>query len=71
MKQGTPSERTPYKARVSMSRFDVAFNILMILGAGLVFLKIKKLVTWDWVIVLAPVCIAVLIKILFIFLNRA
>ncbi len=54
-----------------MSRFDVVFNILMISGAVLVFLKIKKLVTWDWVIVLAPVCIAVLIKILYSFLNRA
>jgi len=54
-----------------MSAFDVFFNTWMTLAAVLVFLRIKKLITWEWGFVLAPVCIAVLIKGVFIFLNRA
>jgi len=54
-----------------MSMFDVFFNAWMTLAAVLVFLKIKKLITWDWGFVLAPVVVAFLIKGYFIFLNRA
>ena len=53
-----------------MSAFDVLFTILMALSAVLVFLKMKKLIRWDWSIVLAPAVIAFLIKIHFIFVNR-
>lgn len=53
-----------------MSAFDVVFATLMISSAVLVFLKVKKLITWDWSIVLAPSVIAFLIKIHFIFVNR-
>jgi hypothetical protein len=45
-----------------MSTFDAFFNTWMTLAAVLVFLKIKKLVTWDWAIVVAPVVVAFLIK---------
>jgi len=54
-----------------MSAFDLVFNIWMTLAAVLVFLKVKKLITWDWGIVLAPVVVAILIKGYLIFLNRA
>jgi len=54
-----------------MSAFDVAFSILTILGAGLVFLKLKNLITWSWGIVLAPVVVAFLMKAHLIFVNRA
>jgi hypothetical protein len=54
-----------------MSAFDVVFNIWMTLAAVLVFLKVKKLVTWDWGIVLAPVVVAILIKAYLILVNRA
>jgi hypothetical protein len=54
-----------------MSAFDVVFNIWMTLAAVLVFLKVKKLVTWDWGIVLAPVVVAILIKAYLVFVNRA
>jgi hypothetical protein len=54
-----------------MLAFDAVFNILMIVAAVLVFLKIKKLIMWDWGVVLAPACIAILLKILSIFLKRA
>lgn len=56
--------------RVSMSAFDMFFNIWMTLAAVLVFLKLKKLITWDWAIVLAPVCVAVLVKGYFILFNH-
>jgi len=46
------------------------FNIWMIMAAILVFLKIKKLVKWDWGIVLAPACVGVLFKLAFVFFNR-
>jgi ABC-type uncharacterized transport system permease subunit len=64
-------ERTPYEVEVSMSGFDVFFNTWMTLAALLVFLRIKKFIGWDWGIVLAPVCIGVLMKGVFVFLNRA
>ena len=54
-----------------MLAFDAVFNILMIVAAVLVFLKIKKLIMWDWVVVLAPLCIAVLMKILSVVLKTA
>ena len=57
--------------RVFMSMFDVFFNAWMTLAAVLVFLKIKKLITWDWGFVLAPVVVAFLIKGYLIFVNRA
>jgi hypothetical protein len=50
-----------------MSAFDLVFSILMALSAVLVFLKQRRLITWDWSIVLAPAVIAFLIKIHFIF----
>jgi hypothetical protein len=53
-----------------VSAFDVLFTILMTLAAILVFLKVRKLITWDWSIVLAPAVIAFLIKIHFIFVNH-
>ena len=65
------STGTPYKVRGTMSAFDVVFNIWMTLAAVLVFLKVKKLVTWDWGIVLAPVVVAILLKAYLIFVNRA
>ena len=54
-----------------MSAFDMFFNIWMTLAAVLVFLKLKKLITWDWAIVLAPVCVAVLVKGYFILFDHA
>jgi len=57
--------------RVSMSAFDMFFNTWMTLAAILVFLKLKKLVTWDWAIVLAPACVAVLVKGYLFFFNHA
>jgi hypothetical protein len=54
-----------------MSTLDLLFNNLMILAAVLVLLKIKKYITWDWGIVLAPLVVAFLIKGYLIFLNRA
>jgi len=54
-----------------MPTLDVLFNNLMIFGAVLFFLKIKKFITWDWGIVLAPVVVAFLIKGYLIFINRA
>jgi hypothetical protein len=52
-----------------MLGFGAVFNILMILAAVLVFLKVKKLIMWDWGVVLAPACIAVLLKIVSLFLK--
>jgi hypothetical protein len=46
------------------------FNIWMILAGVLVFLKIKKLLKWDWPVVLAPACVGILAKGLLMFLNR-
>ena len=54
-----------------MSAFDMFFNTWMTLAAVLVFLKLKKLITWDWGIVLAPACVAVLVKGYLIFFNHA
>jgi hypothetical protein len=54
-----------------MLGFDAVFNILMVLAAVLFFLKVKKLIMWGWGVVLAPACIAILLKILSIFLKRA
>ena len=54
-----------------MLGFDAVFNILMVFAAVLVFLKVKKLTMWGWGVVLAPACIAILLKILSIFLKRA
>lgn len=54
-----------------MPAIDMVFNIWMIVAAVLVFLKFKKLITWDWGIVLAPVFVAVIFKIAFSFFNRA
>jgi len=56
---------------VSVTAFDLVFNIWMTLAAILVFLKVKKLITWDWGIVLAPVVVAILIKGYLIFVNHA
>jgi uncharacterized membrane protein len=56
--------------RVSMLAFDIIFTTLMTLAAVLVFLKIKKLITWDWSIVLAPAVVAFLMKAYLIFVNR-
>ena len=54
-----------------MSTFDVLFSSWMTLAAILVFLKIKKLITWDWGIVVAPVVVAFLVKGYLILFNRA
>ena len=54
-----------------MLTFEAFFNAWMTLAAVLVFLKVKKLITWDWGIVLAPVVVAILIKAYLIFVNRA
>ena len=54
-----------------MAILDSLFNYLMIFGAVLFFLKVKKLIMWGWGVVLAPACIAILLKILSIFLKRA
>jgi len=54
-----------------MSTFDVFFNAWMTLAAVLVFLKIKKLITWDWGIIVAPVVVAFLVKGYLILFNRA
>jgi len=54
-----------------MSGFDGFFNVWMTLAAVLVFLKIKKLITWDWGIVVAPLVVALLMKGYLIFFNRA
>ena len=54
-----------------MPAIDMVFNIWMIVAAVLVFLKFKKLITWDWGIVLAPVIVAVVMKLAAIFFNRA
>jgi len=54
-----------------MSAFDVFFNTWMTFAAVLVFLRLKKLITWDWGIVLAPVCVAVLLKGYLMFFSRA
>jgi hypothetical protein len=54
-----------------MATLDALFNYLMIFGAVLFFLKVKKFITWDWGIVLAPVVIALLIKGYLIFFSRA
>jgi hypothetical protein len=53
-----------------MLGFDTVFNILMILAAVLVFLKIKKLITWDRGIVVAPLVVALLMKGYLIFVNH-
>jgi hypothetical protein len=47
---------------VSMSVFDLIFTFLMALSALLVFLKQRRLIAWNWSIVLAPLVIAFLIK---------
>jgi hypothetical protein len=52
-----------------MSAFDLVFTVLMALSAVLVFLKQRRLIAWDWSIVLAPAVIAFLIKIHFIFVT--
>ena len=57
--------------KVSMSTLDVLFSNLMIFGAVFFFLRIKKFITWDWGLVLAPVVVALLIKGYLIFVNRA
>lgn len=54
-----------------MPAFDVFFNIWMISAAVLVFLKFKKLITWDWGVVLAPVIVAVVMKLAAVLFNRA
>jgi len=54
-----------------MPGFDVIFNAWMTLAAVLVFLKVKKLITWDWGIVLAPVVVAFIVKGYLILFNRA
>ena len=54
-----------------MPAFDMFFNIWMIFAAVLVFLKFKKLVTWDWGVVLAPVVVAVVMKLAAVFFNHA
>lgn len=53
-----------------MPTFDLFFNIWMTLAAILVFLKLKKLIVWDWGIVLAPVWVAVIMKLALYFFNR-
>jgi hypothetical protein len=53
-----------------MFPFDAFFNAWMILSAALVFLKVKKLVAWEWPIVLAPACVGIAVKALYFFLNR-
>jgi hypothetical protein len=45
-----------------MSVFDLVFTFLMALSALLVFLKQRRLIAWNWSIVLAPLVIAFLIK---------
>jgi len=57
--------------RVSISVFDAVFNAWMTMAAVLVFLKIKKLITWDWGIVLAPAVVGFLLKGYLIFVNRS
>jgi hypothetical protein len=52
-----------------MSAFDVFLTTLMILTVVLVFLKMRRLITWNWSIVLAPWVIAFLMKIHSIFVN--
>ncbi|MCU0594336.1 MAG: hypothetical protein MUC98_02575 [Desulfobacterota bacterium] len=54
-----------------MLTFDLFFNIWMTLAAVLVFLKLKKLIVWDWGIVLAPACVGILFKLAFAFFSRA
>jgi hypothetical protein len=54
-----------------MPAFDVVFNIWMMLAAVFVFLKFKKLITWDWGVVLAPLIVAVVMKLAAILFNRA
>ena len=66
-----PKPRKSCELRFSMLGFDAVFNILMVFAAVLVFLKVKKLTMWGWGVVLAPACIAILLKILSIFLKRA
>lgn len=53
-----------------MSGFDVFFNAWMTLAAVLVFLKIKKLIVWDWAVVVAPVVVALLLKAYLVFFER-
>ncbi|MGE5841261.1 MAG: hypothetical protein ACM335_03210 [Deltaproteobacteria bacterium] len=45
-----------------MLTFDAVFNAWMILSAVLVFLKIKKLINWDWPIILAPAIVGIAVK---------
>jgi|GEM_PF-2923625 len=54
-----------------MTAFDTVFNIWMIVAALLVFLKFKKLVAWDWGVVLAPVIVALVMKVASFLFNRA
>jgi hypothetical protein len=54
-----------------MLALDMLFSNLMIFGAVFVLLRIKKFITWDWGLVLAPVVVAFLIKGYLIFVNRA
>jgi len=56
--------------RASVMGFDVFFNAWMTVSAVLVFLKIKKLITWDWGIVLAPVVVAFIVKGYLILFDR-
>jgi len=53
-----------------MSGFSMVFNVWMTLAAVLVFLKIKKLITWDWGIVVAPLVVALLLKAYLVFVER-
>ncbi len=56
---------------ISMGTFDMVFNIWMTLAAILVFLKLRNLIAWDWGVVLAPLIVAVLLRVAYAFLNRA
>jgi len=54
-----------------MSGFDAVFNIWMTLAEVLMFLKIKKVISRDWGIVVAPLVAALLLKAYIIFVERA
>jgi vacuolar-type H+-ATPase subunit I/STV1 len=54
-----------------MSALDVLFGNLMTLAAVLVLLKVKKVITWDWGIVLSPLGIVIIMKGFLLLLSGA
>jgi len=54
-----------------MSAFDAFFSTWMTFAAVLVFLKVKKFITWDWGIVVAPAVVGFLVKGYLVLFSRS